>query len=203
MWKKIAKCLDCTISTPIHRLSHRCVKNVFGVQWRRDDWQRTTTKLPLLTHRGQGINSSLGDRRERQSLSFFISYFTPRFQNSGSVTNLKQALPNEYDSGNLKRSLKKQKKKGERQWNDEPGDGKLDECEARGRAGDERLARGETLKPVRVKTRLPHLPRGRRWAKQRGGEPKRDTQAFELDRCVGTRSKVRAHGCFFLYCNRS
>lgn len=51
-----------------------------------------------------------------------------------------------------------------------------------GRAGDERLARGETLKPVHVKTRIPDLPRGRRQAKQRGGEPKRDTQAFKLHR---------------------
>lgn len=61
-----------------------------------------------------------------------------------------------------------------------PEDGKEDEDEA-GDGGGKRVACGKTLKPVHVKTRLPDLQGGSSQAKQRGREPKRDTEAFKLD----------------------
>lgn len=57
---------------------------------------------------------------------------------------------------------------------------------ARGRGGAELgmkgwpVARHSNL--CMSKQEIPDLPRGRRQAKQRGGEPKRDTQAFKLHR---------------------
>lgn len=45
--------------------------------------------------------------------------------------------------------------------------------------GERNVPCGKTLKPVRVRTRFPDWRGGSLRAKQRGGEPKRDTQAFQ------------------------